>query len=81
MAELPQEIKDKISEAMRRCHQSPTYKKKHAEGTQRSWTPARRAAMSRERREFWRKWREEGRRQKPRSDAAAEKAEQSNAQA
>jgi hypothetical protein len=58
MAKLAQETKDKISEAIKRCLQSPTYRQRRSEGLKRSWTPARRAAVSRERREFWRKWRE-----------------------
>jgi hypothetical protein len=50
--------KQKISEAIKRCLQSPTYCRNRSEGLRQSWTPARRAALSRERREFWRKWRE-----------------------
>jgi hypothetical protein len=58
MAAMPEETKQKISEAVKRAGQSPTYRQRRSEALKRSWTPARRAAVSRERREFWRKWRE-----------------------
>jgi len=74
MAEMPEETRQKISEANKLAWESPAVRKRTSEGLKQAWTPARREAMSRERREFWRKWREEGRRQKPRkrpTDAAA----------
>jgi hypothetical protein len=55
---MTEEQKQKISEAIKRCHESPTYRRNRSAGLKRSWTPARRAELSRERREFWRKWRE-----------------------
>lgn len=58
MAAMPEETKQKISESIKKVYQSPTYRQRRSDGLKRSWTPARRAALSRERREFWRKWRE-----------------------
>lgn len=58
MAAMPEETKQKIAEGVRKAFESPTVRKRHREGSQRAWTPARRAAYGRERREFWRKWRE-----------------------
>jgi hypothetical protein len=59
MSEMPSDTKAKISKAVRRACQSPTVKQRRSEGIKRSWTPARRAALSRERREFWQQWRRE----------------------
>ena len=59
MATMPDETKKKIAEGVRRAYESPAVRKRQRDGTKQSMTPARRAAIGKERREFWRKWREQ----------------------
>jgi hypothetical protein len=58
MASMPQETRDKISEAVKRAGLSPTVRQRRKDGQKGRWTAAARAALGKERREYWRQWRE-----------------------
>jgi hypothetical protein len=59
MASMPEETRQKIIAANRKAWESPAIRKRTIEGIKRSWdSPGRRERAGKERREFWRKWRE-----------------------
>jgi hypothetical protein len=58
MAKMPEETRQKISDGNRRAWASPAVRQRMITAIKGAWTPARRQAMSRERRAFWRQRRE-----------------------
>ena len=59
MAATPDETRQKISIALKKTWENPELRARASKKQRKRWTPERRAAMSAERKEFWRRWRED----------------------
>ena len=56
MSAMPEDTRQSIAESVRRSWESHAVRARRVAGLRKSFTPARRAAIGKERRAFWRRW-------------------------